>query len=247
MVKSILGYHFSASRSQEHNLCKLRSSHKVRWQVGRDESRSNGKWGRIAKFLTPVVTEGSWSWHWYIPAVKDRQVDRDDSKARPWMLNLNCFIIFDTEEIMVISDSKKVKLRKLPLCWCSEKMYVEGNIFQWQCFEALQFLVQLQSEQSLGHQRHQLKDLNSQSKPFLSGPFLRLVCIWFCFCAWSSNRNVGKESVNLVLCFTWEERLSHSLKQGLELANTSQLNTLFYYPARPLAIADFLFSLSCLS
>lgn len=65
------------------------------------------------------------------------------------MLNLNCLIMFDTEERgTVISDLTKVELRKLSLCWHSERMYAEYNVLQWQCFEASQFLIQLQSAQS---------------------------------------------------------------------------------------------------
>lgn len=39
--------------------------------------------GRRAKFLTLVITEGSRSWCWDIPAVKERQIDCGDNKARP--------------------------------------------------------------------------------------------------------------------------------------------------------------------
>lgn len=147
--------------------------------------------------------------------------------------------------MMMISDFKEVKFfkKKITFMLVFWVMDAECNIFQQQCFETLQFLTQLQPEHSLGHQRHQLKDLINQSKPFLSGPFLRLVCVWLCLCAWSSNHNVDKESANLVLYFTWGEVFSF-LEAGPWII---QQNTLFYYPAWLVAIADFLLALSCLS
>lgn len=95
----------------------------------------------------------------------------------------------------------------------------------------------------LGHQMHWLKDLNGQTKPFLSGPFLRLIHICLCSCAWSSNCNVGEVSINLDLCFTWR-----TIGPWIFIPRSSQQNTLFVSPARPVVVAgDFPLYPLCLS
>lgn len=152
-------------------------SHLIRWDDRWTETNqgATGKWGRIAKFLTPAVTEGSWSWHWYIPAVKERQVYWDDSKARPWMLNLNCSIMFDTEERhsgQWFDQSRAKKIIFLLAFWMNIHW---GQYSPVTVFWSISVSDMASVCAVLGHQMHRIKDLNGQNKPFLSGPFLRLV------------------------------------------------------------------------
>lgn len=124
------------------------------------------------------------SWYWDIPAVKERQVDWGDNKAGVWILD--CLIMFDMEE--------RHNDQWFDLCRAKNTTFVLAfwmNVY-WRKYSPVTVFWSIPVSNMasvcavLAHQMHLLKSPNGQNKPFLSGLFLRLLCICLCSFVWSA-------------------------------------------------------------